>query len=106
MPEPSDNWLTVGALVGTFLAAVVVAFVKTYARERERVRGDAERSPDVAATAVGAAFVDRHTADAIVEIAGEVKAIRDLLRERSEREHDEHLRQSILADVEARIGRE
>lgn len=113
MPEPSDNWLTVGGWVGGFVGAVITGFVAFYSKERAKAKSDIERSPEVAASAVGAAFVDRSAAQAIVgmadtldSIASDVGALLGLARERSEQDHDDRLKQTILEEVRRRADRE
>lgn len=91
MPQPSENWLTVAAWLGTLGGVAIAAFVAAYAKARAEARAGVDRGPEIAASAVGAAFVDRAAAQAIVGIASDVHGIHDLVRERAELEHDDRL---------------
>lgn len=96
MPEPeAQNWLTVAAsLVGGVIFWLVVAFRKYWEGRAE----EADNRADIPANAVGAAFVDRAAADAIVGIAGhmenvaqDIKAIRTVADGMTVRAAEEHV---------------
>ena len=64
-----------------------------------------EEPGKIAKNAIGAAFVDKSTADAITAISADVKAIRTIVEENAEREAEESLEKRLEGSIENRINR-
>ena len=100
--EIAEHWVGYGEVLGFILFGVFSAWLKNYHDARNGERRRVAEGTDIVSRSIGAAFVDRTTAEHIASMAHDIKCVLEILISRQEKSDRAQLKRELIEELEAK----